>query len=230
VRLHFVVEGQTEETFVRDMLAAELGANAVYCDVHRITTGRRKGKVFRGGMVSYQHLRNDLALWMKQDDARDSWFTTMIDLYRLPSEFPGLAESKRFASAFDRVKFVEAQFQEDISYPRFIPYVQLHEFEALLFADPECFQVAFPGINTELTALRAVRGQFQTPELIDDDCPPSKRICEIVPQYGKVSSGPLIANHIGLPTLRRECQHFGDWITTLLSVAGANQATNETPG
>jgi hypothetical protein len=229
VRLHFVVEGQIEETFVRDLLATELGANGIYCDVHRITTGRRKGKVFRGGMVSYQHLRNDLVLWMKQDSARDSWFTTMVDLYRLPLEFPGLAESKRLASAYDRVSFVESQFKEDMGHPRFIPYLQLHEFEALLFADTECFQVALPGIGAELAALRAVRGQFETPELIDNDSPPSKRICEIVPQYGKVSSGPLIANHIGLPTLRRECRHFGEWITALLSITSANQAEIEIP-
>lgn len=217
MRLHFVVEGQTEETFVRDILAPELGANRVFCDAHRVTTGRRKGKVFRGGHVSYQHLRTDLELWMKQDSAHDSWFTTMIDLYRLPTDFPGFDDAQRFADPYRRVSLLESNFMSDMAHPRFLPYIQVHEFEALLFADTKSFAIAFPDSDMELARLKAVRDQFASPELIDDDAPPSRRICDIVPQYGKPLSGPLIANHIGLPTLRRECQHFGEWIASLLN-------------
>lgn len=220
VRLHFVVEGQTEETFVRDILAPDLGAYQIFCDAHRVTTGRRKGKVYRGGLVSYLHLRRDLDLWMKQDGAPDSWFTTMIDLYALPSEFPGLEESRHQIDPYVRVSSLENRFGEDISYPRFIPYIQLHEFEALLFADPDKFQVAFPDLGDGLAELKEIRRAIPNPELINDgpDTCPSRRICEIVPHYSKPSSGPLIANHIGLSVLRRECQHFEEWITRMLSI------------
>jgi hypothetical protein len=214
VRLHFVVEGQTEETFVRDILAPELATYRIYCDVHRVTTGRKRGKVFRGGVVNYAHLRNDLRLWIKQDSASDSWFTSMIDLYRLPSEFPGYDEARRLLDPYQRVSFLESKFKAEVDYQRFIPYIQLHEFEALLFADPDCFSLAFPEIGDGVTELKTVRDQFATPELIDDgpETSPSKRICQIVPQYSKASAGPLIANHIGLPTLLRECRHFREWI------------------
>lgn len=220
MRLHFVVEGQTEETFVRDILAPEMARNGIYCDVHRVTTGRRKGKVFRGGVVNYLHLRNDLGLWIKQDNASDSWFTTMIDFYRLPSEFPGYDEARRLLDPYERVSFLEAKLRAEVDYERFIPYIQLHEFEALLFADPDRFSVAFPEIGDGLTELKIVRDQFSSPELIDDgpETSPSKRICQIVPQYSKASAGPLIANHIGLPTLLRECRHFREWIRAVLAL------------
>ena len=221
MRLHFVVEGQAEETFVRDILAPELGGRRIFCDAHRVTTGRRKGKMYRGGMVEYLHLRRDLELWIKQDGGTDSWFTTMIDLYGLPAEFPGIEASRRQADPYDRVRTLESGFAEDVGYRRFVPYIQIHEFEALLFADPKMFQVAFPDLGPRLAELQAVRQVTQNPELIDDgfETCPSRRICAIVPEYSKPSSGPLIANHIGLPALRRECRHFGEWIDRILAVA-----------
>ena len=91
IRLHFVVEGQTEEGFVNELLALELALelalHGIVADVHRITTGRRHGRLYRGGLVKYEHMARDLTLWMKQDQGIDSWFTTMVDLYRLPTDF-----------------------------------------------------------------------------------------------------------------------------------------------
>src|ERR1017187_170459 len=89
IRLHFVVEGQTEETFVRH-LALELGNHDIVANAHSITTSRRRGRVYRGGFVEYSHLRKDLELWMKEDRKPDARFTTMVDLYRMPVECLGL--------------------------------------------------------------------------------------------------------------------------------------------
>ena len=60
MRLHFVVEGQTEETFVRDLLAPELGAKGIYCDAHRVTTGRRVRQALPRGLGFFRHLRRIL--------------------------------------------------------------------------------------------------------------------------------------------------------------------------
>ena len=217
LRMHFVVEGQTEEAFVRDLLAAEMGSKRIYCDAHRITTGRRGGKVYRGGMLSYAHLRRDLELWMKQDNNYDCWFTTMVDLYRLPSDFPGMAESRRIVDPVEKVQFLEQRLGGDLGHPRFVPYLQLHEFEALLFSDPQSFSIAFPSVSTELADLGAIRVAFATPEHIDegDDTSPAKRICKLLPDYIKPLSGPLIAKHIGLAKLRAECHHFNEWLNRL---------------
>jgi len=217
MRLHFVVEGQTEETFVRSLLAPELGAMGIYCDAHRVTTGRRRGKFYRGGLVSFAHLRRDLELWMNQDKASDSWFTTMVDLYRLPSDFPSLADSRRVTDPMKKVELLEQSFASDINHPRFAAYVQLHEFEALLFSDPQSFSIAFPSIGDKVGKLQAIRSAFETPEHIDEreDHGPSKEILRILPEYDKPVSGPLIAKQIGLAKLRQECHHFDAWLARL---------------
>ena len=79
IRLHIVVEGQTEEAFVNDVLAPELGGHRIFIDAHRITTGRLHGNVYRGGWDTYKKLITDLVLWMKEDRAPDAWFSTMVD-------------------------------------------------------------------------------------------------------------------------------------------------------
>jgi len=225
MRLHFVVEGQTEETFVRTVLAPELWARGVYCDAHRVTTGRRLGRSYRGGLVSFAHLRRDLDLWIKQDRAADSWFTTMVDLYKLPSDFPALAESRQILDPFRKVDLLEENLSTCISHPRFVPYIQLHEFEALLFSDVASFSIAFPGLDADAAGLEAIRSAFETPEHIDEreDMAPSKRILRIRPQYDKRVAGPLIAKQIGLAKLRKECRHFDAWLAKLESAATINE-------
>lgn len=217
MRLHFVVEGQTEETFVRNLLVPELGARGVYCDAHRVTTGRRGASVYRGGLVSFAHLRKDLDIWMKQDRASDSWFTTMVDFYKLPSNFPSIVEARHIADPMKKVELVEQSFSSCMNHPRFVPYVQLHEFEALLFSDPQSFSIAFPNIGDEVAKLQAIRCAFETPEHINEreDFAPSKQILKILPPYDKAVSGPLIAQQIGLARLREECKHFDTWLTRL---------------
>jgi hypothetical protein len=81
---------------------------------------------------------------MKEDRNPYSWFTTMVDLYRIPTDLPGYQESFRYPDPVLRVKFLEQQLQLDIDHLRLLPYIQLHEFEALLFSDPDCFAIAFP--------------------------------------------------------------------------------------
>ncbi|HEV2495810.1 MAG TPA: DUF4276 family protein [Terriglobia bacterium] len=218
MRLHFVVEGQTEETFVRDVLRSELASQGIFCDARRIKTGRKGGKDHRGGLVSFQHLRNDLELWMKQDSGADSWFTTMVDLYRLPSDFPGITESRAHTDPIEKGELLEARFSGNLNHPRFVPYIQLHEFEALLFSDPQSFSIAFPSVSTaQLAELQAIRSAFNTPEHIDEgnDTSPSKRICGLLPQYVEPLSGPLIAKQIGLAKMRAECHHFNGWLERL---------------
>ena len=214
IRLHAVVEGQTEETFVNSVLAPELGVRGVFIDAHRITTGRRKMRVFRGGISAYTQLKTDLTLWMKQDRSTDSWFTTMVDFYALPNDFPGYADCKRHASPIEKVTCLEDYMRGDLAHSRFIPYIQLHEFEALLFSDPQKFAFAFPQSLFAVDRLANLRKGFPTPEHIDDnpEKAPSKRIASLLPEYTKLVAGPLVIQHIGLSNIRRECPHFAQWI------------------
>jgi hypothetical protein len=231
IRLHILAEGQTEETFVNQVLAPALGESGVFVDAHCITTGRRRGQVFRGGVVSYEHLARDLTLWMKQDQADESWFTTMIDLYRLPTNFPGRDSVVPHLSALQRVERLETELADDVGRrlsglrvaSRFIPYIQLHEFEALLFSDVTAFAEAFPSQQAVIPELVAIRNRFRSPEDIDDgpDTCPSKRILDIARTYQKSVAGPLITQRIGLTRIRRECAHFDAWVTRLIALSSA---------
>lgn len=236
IRLHVLAEGQTEESFVNEVLAPELGAHDIVANAHCITTGRRHGRLFRGGLTNYEHLARDLTLWMKQDQNEDSWFTTMIDLYRLPTNFPGRSSVPLTVAAHVRAARLEAELSMDMvarlgDLPvsrRLIPYIQLHEFEALLFSDPSAFLEAFPGNQTAVERLTAIRAQFQNPEEIDD-APgngPSRHILDILPDYQKPVAGPLIAQRIGLASIRRECQHFDDWLSRIIAAAHIERATD----
>ena len=228
IRLHIIAEGATEETFVNTVLAPELGQVGVFADTHSVTTGRRHGRSVRGGFLRYEHLARDLTLWMKQDQNPVSWFTTMVDLYALPADFPGREIPSPHLATRDRVVRLEAALAQDITQrldglpvaSRFIPYLQTHEFEALLFADASGFLEAFPGRQDAVDGLTAIRTRFATPEDIDDgaDTAPSKRILGIVPDYEKPVSGPLIAQRIGLAAIRRECPHFACWVSRLIGL------------
>ena len=228
IRLHALVEGQTEETFVNEVLSPELGTKGVFCDARRITTGRKHGRVFRGGLVSYEHLARDLSLWMKEDQNSESWFTTMIDFYRLPQDFPGQSTDAPNLPKLARVSQLEAALQNDMiqrlkALPvsrRFVPYIQVHEFEAILFSDPTAFLQAFPGNEILVNRLASIRSQFGTPEDINDgaETSPSRRIMSMAPDYQKPVAGVRIAQRIGLVAIRRECRHFDDWLTRLIAL------------
>ena len=231
VRLHVLVEGQTEEGFVNRILRPELARKNVFADAHRITTGRRHGRTDRGGFVDYRHLAQDLTMWMKQDQNPDSWFTTMVDLYRLPATLPGGVGAGNEKDPVARVCRLESALRDDVRRllerlpvsDRFIPYVQLHEFEALLFSEPRAFREAFPGNEALVQAVTDIRSRFATPEHIDDgpQTAPSKRIVDLVRSYQKTVAGLLIAERIGVATLRTACPHFHDWVSALESLPNA---------
>ncbi len=186
--------------------------------------------MFRGGLVNYEHLARDLTLWMKQDQNEDSWFTTMFDFYALPANFPSLETLHPALDAPRRVAALEASLHRDIEArltglpvaQRFIPYMQSHEFEALLFADPEAFLEAFPDSQQAVKRLSAIRAKFPNPEDINDNrlTAPSKRILGLLPDYQKPVAGLLIAQRIGLTAIQAVCPHFNAWITRLLALAG----------
>jgi hypothetical protein len=74
---------------------------------------------------------------MKEDNNPDCWFTTMFDLYALPNDFPGFDDSLKTGDKYEWVRMLEKQFGKDINHHRFIPYIQLHEFETLVLASPQ---------------------------------------------------------------------------------------------
>lgn len=219
IRLHFIVEGQTEETFVNRVLADHLGNFGISVDVRCVETSRRRARIYRGGLREYQRVRRDLTLWMKEDQNKDAYFTSMFDLYALPEDFPLYHESKKFTSPYDRVSKLEQAFREDMQHYRFTPYIQLHEFEALLLSDRPKFDWEFIDHDKAIQNLIALTATFESPELINDGphTAPSKRIINEIPEYlgRKSSSGPIIADKIGITHIRSKCPHFESWLSQI---------------
>jgi len=222
VRLHLVVEGWTEKRFVDGVLAEHLAQHGVFADARCVLTSRDGARWRRGGLGDYKKPKCDLILWMKQEARnRDVRFSTMFDLYALPDEFPGYTEARVCRDPYDRVRRIEAAMARDIDHPGFIPYIQLHEFEALILVDPGKLGLEFLGRERAIENLIAA-SQGQQPEMIDDghESAPSKRIIKEIPEYAymKGSVGPTVVKHIGLSVLRGACPHFDEWIAALESL------------
>ena len=141
-----------------------------------------------------------------------------LNLYQLPPDFPGYEEASRTGDPYKKVKLLEVSLSNDLGDIRFIPYIQLHEFEALLLSDPTKLDSQFDD-SYAVERITALVSQFSSPELIDDgiETAPSKRITAEIPAYEsmKRSVGPLVAERIGLQTMRAKCFHFGEWLSKL---------------
>ena len=223
-RLLVHVEGQTEETFVNEALAPHLYALGITRVSARLL-GNARQRSHRGGIKPWPSARKDIAAHLRED--QECIATIMVDYYGMPIEgsraWPG--RSQAAAAAFpQKARVIESQLLEDIQREmgsgfdrtRFIPYVMMHEFEAMLFSDCGRFGQAIG--RPELTPqFQGIRDQFATPEEIDDspDTAPSRRIVELVPGYQKPLMGNLAALEIGLDVIRSECPNFRRWLARL---------------
>jgi hypothetical protein len=208
------VEGQTEETFVNDILSPHLNQMGVY--PHAILFRKK------GGSFAYQRARKEILNSLKQDSTLIC--TTMVDFYGMPPDWPGRTESKAWQNYRGKAQTVEQALSEDIAAQmgsswnraQFIPYVQMHEFEALLFSDTSILAESVG--ETKVSAqLEHVLQSFSCPEEINDNyqtCP-SRRIKQHIADYVKTVDGIIAACKIGLPKIRRKCPRFNAWVTKL---------------
>lgn len=209
-RVYLLVEGQTEETFVRELLAPHYARIGLYLTPILISTSPGH----KGGLVSYTKVRPQIERLCKQDGG--AYVTTMFDLYALPSDFPGKADAawSQQRTGADKARLIESALERDIAQRNFLPYIQVHEFEALLFVDPMAFrQWADDHVVARLQSIAA----NNAPEDINDNpaTAPSKRILAALPGYQKPFHGPLIACDIGLDAIRAACPHFAEWLDQL---------------
>lgn len=216
IRLYVTVEGQAEKEFADKALKPHLADFAIDVRPRVVVTNRKLGK--RGGILDFEKIRGDVGRLMKQDTHSEARFTTMVDLYALPSEFPGWSEARKKTLPLDRVKVLEQALAQEFGESRFLPFIQLHEFEALLYCDLDELQRRIADSASGIKALRSEVGGT-APEDINEGATtaPSKRIIRHVPIYerNKVRVGAPAAVAIGLNALRARCPHFGEWVTRL---------------
>ena len=207
IRLAVSVEGQTEESFVKDVLASHLRPSEI--EPTPILLGNARGSG-GGGNVSMQRLSSEMSTLFWNYDA----VTSLVDFYGF------VGKASRTVQELERD--LNQRIQENVTTAwdqrRVVPYIQRHEFEGLLFSDVNAFGTVLVSVTEQaIVQLRAVRTLFPTPEDINDSqvTAPSKRIARVIPGYRKRLHGPLVAGEIGLTVTRRECPRFDNWLMQL---------------
>jgi hypothetical protein len=223
-RLYLFAEGQTEQTFADTLLKPHLADFSVY--MHNpvlIAHARKKGRVHRGGGRNFQAMQNDIVRFLRQESGSGVYFTTMIDLYALHNGFPDADEAEKLRNdPYKRVEALESSWANMTSDRRFIPFIQLHEYETYLFADAAQLEFFYENAQSSIATLRQIADRVASPELINDgqQTAPSKRIIAEFPAYERAKTivGPQIAELIGLKTIRTQCPHFDAWLKRLESL------------
>lgn len=213
-RVRVFVEGQTEQSFIRDILIPHFGTRQIY--LHAVKLRRQ------GGITPYERAKEVIVRSLKEDAALIC--TTMVDFYGMPTDWPGRENANRCQSCAEKADLVESGILKDIAGQlgdsfnpkRLMPYVQMHEFEALLFSSPLKLAESF-GDKKLSSIFQAIFNEFSTPEEIDDhyDTCPSRRIEGVFQGFKKTINGITAAGRIGLETMRQECPHFNEWIIKL---------------
>ena len=214
IRVCIICEGPTEVEFVNRCLEPYLRPSGV--SVYGTVLSARSGR-HRGGRVTVDRLAHKISLHYGEADR----VSTLVDFYGFQ----------------DRAGRTRAQLEADIAAaaraittgydPRYVrPYVQMHEFEGLLFTNPADFEWAEDGWSEDVkAALMAVAQAFPNPEDINDspETAPSKRILRIFPDgtYSKPEHGPLIAEATGIAAIRAKCPAFNEWVERLQAWGGA---------
>tara|TARA_B110001454_G_C12701658_1_gene426810 strand:+ start:1346 stop:1939 length:594 start_codon:yes stop_codon:yes gene_type:complete len=196
LRIGVSVEGATEREFVSLVLVP-----------YFLNKNKFLQPVDMRGNVSLDKIRAELKPMLNSFD----YTTTLYDFYGFKNR------SGRNISELE-----EAMLELVPSNKKscFIPYVQLHEFEALLFSTADAMPEYFsePG-KTE--SVRSILSACGNPEAINDgyETCPSRRVSGLFPEFDKKLDGPMICGEIGLDKIREACPRFDSWLTKLEEIS-----------
>ena len=208
IRVSISVEGPTEAEFTKEVLTAHLRSHGV--EAQPILLGRGRGSGEGGGNVNSGRLASEMAHLHRSFDV----VTSLVDFYGFKDK-GGRTVDELEALLRRIIERVVGRHEE-----RVLPYVQMHEFEGLLFSDVTAFSVLSDVQPGTVDLLRRIREEFATPEDINDNeaTTPGKRIKGSIPHYRKALHAPLVARETGLDAIRKECPRFDSWITRLESL------------
>jgi hypothetical protein len=211
-RLIIVCEGPTEQEFCSSVLMQHLMKFDIVVSAPLV-------KKSNGGIVSWTSLRQQI---LKHLHERDAIVSMLVDYYGLKDNFmfPGWEESKSIVDKKMRMHYLFERMKEDVPEEmrnRFIPYIQLHEFEGLLFSDINAFRDNFGDNEADFDKIENTIHHFPNPEDINNNplTAPSKRLIDAIPGYNKIVYGNILAERIGLDSIRRKCPLFNEWVNEL---------------
>lgn len=220
IRVHVICEGQTEEMFVNEVLAEKFRVKNISLIPSLVGKPGHKG-----GNFKFDRLYVDLRARLLGDPR--AYCTTFFDFYGLPEGFPGKEEACTKVNASEKSACLLAAMTQQLedrlgpdALRRFIPYIQMYEFEGLLFSCPDKLA---SGINQGALRedFKKIRDKFLTPEEINNSTltAPSKRIEKLYPGYDKPIHGSLAAMEIGLDRIRQQCVLFEAWLKSIEALA-----------
>jgi hypothetical protein len=206
--INILCEGQSEESFIKKILAPYLEMKGIYMK-----------PIVLGGVSRYSGIRKELKRLGRDSSA---FLTTMLDFYKLPQDVPGVRQYKHEKKAepemiaSDIEKRIRENLKDHLACKDFLPYIQMHEFEALLFSDINGFRQI--GMSPPvIDKLEKEVKKFPTPEHVNnsEQTAPSKRILKLYQDYQKVSDGTIVAEVVGIRTMIEKCPHFAGWVKKL---------------
>lgn len=216
VRIAVHVEGFTEQRFIKNVLADYLYEFDIAITPIIVATSRENtGKKHKGGLTDGAYkskIRKEILNLLNSYD----YVTTLYDFYGLPHDFPGFDKSA--ANSDTQINNICNGLSEDINNRRFTPFLMKHEFETLLYVEPQAAKT----IDINLAnGLEEILSNFNNlPENINNnrETSPSHRIKSLYPKYDKVQHGNIIASEIGITKMLEMCPNFATWIGKISSV------------
>jgi hypothetical protein len=216
-----LVEGKTEQIFIQDIVSPYLAGKGIYITPIIISKPGQKG-----GDVKFARVKNDIELHLKQRP--DTYLTLFIDYYGLKKDWPGFEEAKNQSTPSGKAEKINTATKNQVNNlfgnndaeRRFIPYVAMYEFEAMLFSEPQELAAQLQVPQSRIDKILSDCGG--EPENIDDSplTAPSRRIEALSPRFKKTSTGIAIAKAIGLEKIRSHCALFNNWLTNIESLEG----------
>lgn len=214
-RLIIVCEGPTEQEFCKSVLYDYFLTKDIYIETPVI-------KHSGGGVVPWTSMQRQIKSHLHEQDA---YVTMFIDFYGIKDSYgyPQWDEAKKITNHAERVDYLEnamlCEMPEDVR-NRFIPHLQLHEFETLLFSDISAFEKVFMQQEVKIEELREIIKEYPNPEDINNSplTAPSKRIENAILGYEKVLYGNYLAMEIGMNKISESCPHFRSWIEKIENI------------
>lgn len=207
-RVYIYCEGPTEEGFINTVLYPYFINIGITVLPIICTTKRTSSIKYKGGVKYFSKIANELNILCKSHPKEK--FTTMFDYYALPNDTPGIGNVD--IDIYHKIMAIEAEIDNNLGLNNLFFNLILHEFEGLLFSEPNEFaRITDVKIVEEICA---VKNDFKNPELINNSpiIAPSKRLEALIENYPKVQAGIIVSNAIGINTMMKECKHFANWI------------------
>ena len=214
-RVIIICEGETEREFCKNVLAPHLIRHNIFIQAPLI-------KRSKGGIVEWFILKKEIETHLIESNVM---VTTLMDYYGIYQKhnFPNWADGEKVQDKNRRMDFLENAMKagiEDSVRHRYIPYLQLHEFEGLLFNDIHLFYEHVP--NYELTGIAELEktfAEYDNPEMINNhkETSPSHRLKRIIKGYNKPLYGHYFAEAIGIDRIRAKSPRFNRWIEKIIN-------------